>query len=424
MPLPAYDKDEDTRSEWSKKEFPHNGECRWMPVGWGGKPTGRPVSTPDERRTIQRLQEQVIAFLRTAPVANPPIGVCPWIVSAGSDEEVEHGYSLRSSFSVANWPSKHLSLDKPGGRVVKGYALLHLNFLFNSVPAGWISPTYASPFRLADSQGEFFPEGQPAGLFQGFPAYFAGNTDENYLIIPRNNRPLFRPVRLDRVIRWQLAQFDKEIDQLRARVDNAKRDYDAYSAPTMQAGEERIIATRIERERAHTPAAQARIRANREAEVRNQMQALRAEWDLAAKPDHPFNIATRRKAEAEARLASLPAAQAQGPACLVARKQSYITPDIATAGESACSFNLVERNPGYYDRTLPRTAIQLVTISRFPWVPPAGGLPGSRHRAVYVNRHMVWGLDWQIFRRDVLGAREPFDVSAVAPYTGTPRPVR
>jgi hypothetical protein len=34
---------------------------------------------------------------------------------------------------------------------------------------------------------------------------------------------------------------------------------------------------------------------------------------------------------------------------------------------------------------------------------------------------MIWGLDWQKFRRDVLGATEPFDIAKVAPYAGVPR---
>lgn len=116
-------------------------------------------------------------------------------------------------------------------------------------------------------QGEVFAQGQPDGLFQGFPAYFSlGNPDENYLVIPRNNRPLFRPVTVGRMIRWQITQFDEELKRQRALIDGAKQQYDAYFSPTAKAEEERIIGIRIERERATTPAAQARIRANREAE--------------------------------------------------------------------------------------------------------------------------------------------------------------
>lgn len=424
MPLPDYDGDEDRRNEWSKKEFPHLGECRWMPLAWGGKPPMRRITTVAETQAIQRSLEQVIGFLKTAPVADPPFGICPWVVAAGSDEQLDEGFALRSSFWVANWPGQHLSRNKPGGRIVKGYTLGHLQFFFNTLPGHLISPRNTSGLEMADAQGEFFPAGQPIGLFQGFPAYFALSiNDEGYLVIPRNNRPLFRPVRLDRMMRWQLIQLDKEIKQIRSAIDNARTEYDGFFGPTAQADEERIIARRIENERARTPEAQARIRANRQAEMRERTEALRARWDVAAIPDHPLNLATRRKAAAESRLVSLSATEAQAPACLIDRERGSATPGLATSGNPDCSIDLVERNPDFYDRSLPRTALQILVIGRFSWVAPAGGLPGSRYRYLFANRHMLWGLDWQKFRSEVLGAPAPFDIATVAPYSGTPRPL-
>lgn len=421
MPLPAYDNDEDQRNAWSRQEFPQMGECRWMPVGWGGKPAGPAPVTAADRQAIQRSLETVIAFLKTAPVANPPVGICPWVVSAGYDGVIDQGYALKSSFLVANWPSTVLSRDRPGGRVITG-ELLHLGFTFNELPGPLVSPRYSSPFEMVDAQGEFFPEGQPLGLFQGFPAYFdLSNPDENYLVIPLNNRPLFRPVGLGRMVRWQLAQFDKELGSLRATMENARREYDGFFAPTAKADEERIIARRIENGRARTPELQARIRASREAEVAQTTKALRDKWDVAGVAGHPFNVATRRKADAESRLAGLSASAADSAACLIASRNSTVTPDIGTAGDAACAFAVVERNPEYYDKALPRTAIQLLVISRFSWLAPVGALPGTRYRDNWANRHMLWGLDWQKFRRDVLGATSAFDIAAVAPYRGTPR---
>lgn len=417
MPLPDYDKDEDTRNEWSKKEFPHWGECRWMPVAWGGKALDTQPGTVAQRQAVRLALEKAITFLRTAPVGNPPIGICPWVVSAGADGRIDQGHAFASSFLLANWGSKTLSRRTPAAPVSRG-ELLHLGFTFNQMPGQRVSPE--GPFQ--DTQGEFFAQGQPDGLFQGFPAYFSlSNLDENYLVIPRNNRPLFRPVAVDRMIRWQLTQFDEELKRLQSLIDGARRQYDGYFSPAAKAEEERIITIRSERERATTPEAQARVRANREAENAAATRTLREQWDTAAAPDHPFNVATRRRAEASTRLVSLTADQAREPACLIKREQSYITPDIAPAGTSTCAFNLVERNPDYYDRTLPPTALQLLVLSRFSWVSPVGGLPGNRRRFIWANRHTIWGLDWQKFRRDVLGATEPFDIAKVAPYAGAPR---
>lgn len=417
MPLPDYDKDDDRRNEWSKKEFPHFGVCRWMPTEWGGKPLGDALGTVAQRQVIRESLEKAMAFLRTAPVGNPPFGICPWVVSAGHDGRIDEGHAFMSGFLVANWASKTLSRNTPGGRVVRG-ELHHLAFDFNRMPGQWVSPEW--PFE--DSEGEFFAEGQPDGLFQGLPVYVnISNPDDGYMVIPRNNRPLFRPVTVARVIRWQLTRFDKEIAEARAVMDGAKKEYDTFFSPTARAEEDRIIAIRIERERAKTPAAQARIRANREAEVAASTQRLRQRWDTSLDPAHPFLTATRRRAEAAARLAALSAAEGQRGACLVKREQTYITPDIAAAGSPSCSYNLVERNADYYDKSLPPTAPQLLVLSRFSMLPPIGGLPGERHRNRWANRHMIWGLDWQKFRRDVLGATEPFDIAKVTPYVGVPR---
>lgn len=417
MPLPDYDKDEDRRNEWSKKEFPHWGECRWMPTGWGGKPLDRQPGSAAQRETIRRNLEKAIAFLQTAPVSNPPFGICPWVVSAGADGRIDQGHAFESSFLLANWASKTLSRRSPGSTVSRG-ELLHLGFTFNALPGQRVSPEMLQE----DGQGEIFAAGEPTGLFQGFPAYFSlGNWDENYLVIPRNNRPLFRPVLLGRMVRWQLARFDEELSRLQASITDARREYDGYFTANARAEEERIIGLRIERQRATTDADKKRIRANREAEVIASTALLRARWDIAADPDHPFNVATRRRAEAQARLTGLSSEDSRRPACLVKREQSYITPDIATAGDASCSFALVERNPDYYDKSLPPTALQLLVLSRFSWITPIGGLPGERYRHTWANRHTIWGLDWQKFRRDVLGATEPFDIAKVAPYAGVPR---
>jgi hypothetical protein len=417
LPLPDYDKDEDLRNDWSKREFPQWGECRWMPTEWGGRPVGPKPGTAAQQQAIRRSIESVITFLKTAPVGNPPIGLCPWPVSAGHDGFVTGGHAQQFSFMLANWPSTILSRTTPNGRVSMT-ALQHLQFTFNSLPLQRISPE--GPFE--DSQGEFFAEGQPDGLFQGLPAYFRShNADESYLVIPRNNRALFRPVSVGRMIRWQLATFDKEIASLRASMASAKAEYDGYFTTAAKAEEARIVAIRIERERATTADAQQRIRANREAEVAASTARLKARWDASTQPDHPFNIATRRKGEAQARLTSLNAADTNASACLIKREQSYVTPDIAASGDAACAFNLVEENPDYYDRSLSPAAPQLLVIARFNWVPPVGGLPGTRYRARWANSHVAWGLDWQKFRRDLLGATEPFDIAKVTPYLGVPR---
>lgn len=398
--LPDYDKDEDPRNEWSKQEFPQHGECRWLPTEWGGKAGMGAKITKAERQAIRDSNERVRAFLATAPVVSPPVGFCPMMVSAGSNDGVDLGYALESSFMIANRQASDIARAKPGGRLQVG-ELSHLIFRFNIIPgSGDTGADVVTRMAAKDEQGEFFATPIPSHIFQGFPVY-----RNSLLVIARNNRPLYRPTPLSRVLRWQLAQFDEELKRAQGSINSARREYDSYFASEAKAEQEKILAMRIERQYAKTDEQKAKVRADYEAEIKESTERLRARWEIEGKPEHPFNVAQLRKKQAQDRLSALTPAQSKSPACLVKREPSYTTQDVGVSGDSNCQFDLVEPNPDYYDRSLPRDALQLVSIDRFPSEAPKGGLPGSRYRNMWANGHMMWGLDWQKFRREVLGGK-------------------
>ncbi|TKB68409.1 MAG: hypothetical protein E8D47_02860 [Nitrospira sp.] len=412
-----HDNRPDTRNEWSKKEFPWNGECRWLPTTWGDKPGGGARVTPAEREAVKAQLERVIAGFKAAPVLNPPVGFCPWVRSAGSDDIIELGFALRSSFGLWNWTTRDLYRSAPNGPVRNG-EMSPLNFAFNKIPGGGD----VGEFVASDVEGEFYSDARIVFLFQGFPVFGAVDASSFYdarltLVIPLNNRPLFRDMPLGRVIRWQISEMDKELARQKSIMETAKQQYDAYFGPAARAEEERIINIRIERQAAHTPEQQAKVRANREAEVEASTTALRAKWDVAANVDHPFNVTTRRKGEAQARLAKLTPADTAQAACLIRRGNE--PPDIAGAGDAACSFKLIEHNPDYYDRRLPRTQVQLVSMYGLSDRGPGAGMPATT-RFAWANSHTTYGLDWQKLRRDVLGANTPFDLAAVLPDVAAP----
>lgn len=413
----THDARPDTRNEWSKKEFPWDGECRWLPATWGDKPGGGARVTPVERAAVKAQLEKVIAGLKSAPVLNPPVGICPWVRTAGSDDIISLGFALQSSFRLWNWTTRDLSRATPGGPVRNG-EMSPLSFTFNKHPGA----QDVGEFSASDAEGEFHSEPRITFLFQGFPVFGAADPAKYHdgiltLVIPLNNRPLYRPMPLGRVIRWQVAELDRELARLQSIRETARQQYDAYFGPTARAEEERIIRLRIERQGARTPEQQAKVRANREAEVEASTRELRSKWDIASTPDHPFNVATRRKGEAQARLAALSPADAARPACLVRRDTE--APDVGVTGDAACSFGLVEQNPDYYDRRLPRTQVQLLTLYGMSDRGPGGGLPATT-RYPWANDYTVYGLDWQKLRREVLGASAPFDLAAVLPGVVSP----
>ncbi len=413
----SHDDDPDGRNEWSKKEFPANGECRWLPTLWGGKPGGGAKVTPAEREAVKTQLERVIAGLKTAPVVNPPVGFCPLVTTAGSDDLIELGFALRSSFTLWNWTTRDLSRNAPNGPLRKG-EMPALRFSFNRLPGA----QDVGEFAAADAEGEFYSDARITYLFQGFPVFGAADASAFHdatltLVIPLNNRPLFRAMPLGRVIRWQISEQDKELGRLKSIIETAKQQYDAFFGPAARAEEERIIGLRIERQAARTAEQQAKVRANRAAEVEASTKDLKAKWDVAANADHPFNVLTRRRAEAQARLTKLTPADAARPACLIRRGTE--PPDIAEAGDAACSFGLIEHNPDYFDRRLPRTQVQIMSLYGLSDRGPGGGLPGTT-RYPWTNGYTIYGLDWQKTRREFLGATTPFDLAAVLPGVAAP----
>lgn len=412
-----HDDNPDRRNEWSKKEFPATGECRWLPTLWGGKPGAGARVTPAEREAVKAQLEKVIGALKTAPVGSPPVGFCPLVTDAGSDDLIDLGFALQSSFGLWNWTTRDLSRNAPNGPLRKG-EMVPLRFSFNRFPGA----QDVGEFAAADAEGEFYSDARITFLLQGFPVFGAADASQTHdatltLVIPLNNRPMFRAMPLGRVIRWQIGQLDQELARLTSIIETAKQQYDAFFGPAARAEEERIIGLRIERQGARTAEQQAKVRANRAAEVEASTKDLRAKWDVAANPDHPFNVATRRKADAQARLAKLTPADAARPACLIRRGTD--PPDVAVAGEAACAFGLIESNPDYYDRRLPRTQIQLVSVSGISDRGPGGGLPGTT-RYPWANGHTIYGLDWQKIRREFLGANTPFDLATVLPDVAAP----
>ncbi len=410
--ISPHDNRSDTRNEWSKKEFPWNGECRWLPTTWGDKPGGGARVTPVERAAVQAQLEKVIAGLRAAAVLNPPVGFCPWVRTAGSDDIISQGFALQSSFRLWNWTTRDLSRSTPNGPVRNG-EMAPLSFTFNKLP----SAPDVGEFSASDAEGEFYSDARITFLFQGFPVFGAADPGKYHdatltLVVPLNNRPLFRAMPLGRVIRWQVSELDRELARLQLVRGEAKQQYDAFFGPAARAEEERIIKLRIERQAARTPEQQAKVRANREAEVQASTKDLRAKWDVESNAAHPFNVVTRRRSEAQAKLASLTPADAARPACLIRRGTE--PPDVAVTGDAACSFGLIEQNPDYYDRRLPRTQVQLLSLYGLSDRGPGGGLPATT-RYPWANGFTLYGLDWQKLRRDVLGANTPFDLAAVLP---------
>lgn len=170
--------------------------------------------------------------------------------------------------------------------------------------------------------------------------------DGGLLVIARADRPLFRPASFERMARWVLAELDH-------------RQFESRTAAS-------------ERERAGKAA------------------ALRRELTAA--------------------LARMSATERAAPGCFVTDEVEFRSSIslVVPAGDARCATRMVEPNPDVFDRSLPRSAIQLVTLRNLPPQPPQGGLVGmrsARMKVTWMNQAIFWGTDWAAFRDAVSAAR-------------------
>lgn len=166
------------------------------------------------------------------------------------------------------------------------------------------------------------------------------------VVIALNDRPLYRPVSFERMARWVLSELDR-------------KQYEQTTSASMEA-------------------------------IRNRARAVRSELTAS--------------------LARMSAEERAAPGCFVAQEVEFgeRTALVVTPNDSRCSQQMVEPNPDYFDRSLPRSAIQLIIVRDLPSEPPRGGIVGvyrAGDKMSWMNQAIFYGADWRAFRQQVMQAR-------------------
>lgn len=132
-------------------------------------------------------------------------------------------------------------------------------------------------------------------------------------------------------------------------------------------------------------------------------------WLASLAPDRSAGTRERltaRLAESRAQLAGLDAATRAAPGCLATDGSGGIM-RVVPRDAASCRRPIAERNPDLYDRSLPRWAPQIITVSAvtpFENGPPADQRPSQRQIPRWAATQLIWGIDWQQVRREFLGA--------------------
>jgi hypothetical protein len=362
--------------------FPVDGPCDWLPDHNSSRPGSNPSATAAEAAALRAQINRIGAFLKAQPTIHPAIGVCPLFVNSGSARRLAEDFALVGGFGVGYWPADWL--DRRNGHSVFdgeiGYAWVDVNQI----------QLDNSRFTITDARGQMHETVPVTHLMHGFPVY--GGVQ---FIVTRHDRPLFRPATVERLLRWQLGAIETALPPARAQAERDAAEVQRLESPGQRVRDEETI-----RLRAQTSFGgdMARARASWERDRAGEIERARARADTA-RPDHPVALLLRLQAESQARLAALTPERASEPGCLSPRIIGTVLSDVVTFDDRFCLRPMVEPHPDFFDRSLPRSAIQLVSFRTFDLDP---GQPAGR-RDLDARASFFWGVDWQRLRREVMG---------------------
>jgi hypothetical protein len=372
--------------------FATDAPCDWLPDSApaaapprsapGGAARPASVETAAETAALRAQIDRVGAFFKAQPAIHPAIGVCPIFHNRGSTRQRAEGFAMVGFFGVGYWPAEWL--ERRNGRLVFDGEIGHAWADVNQIRLD------GSRFTIRDARGEMFEPVPVTHEMQGFPVYGG-----RQLVVTRHDRPLFRPASTERLLRWQLGEIGIALPPAQAQAEREAANLERMSSPEQLARDEQTLQRRAQ---LSFGGDLSRARASWEAERAAEVERLRARADTT-RPDHPVALLTQLQAESQARLAALTPERAAEPGCLSPRIRGTTVVDVVPVDDPACVRPMVEPNPDYFDRTLPPSAIQVISFREFDIDPERHG--AKRDRAARAN--FFWGVDWQRLRREVMG---------------------
>lgn len=272
-----------------------------------------------------------------------------------------------------------------------------LYFRANLIKSGpslpYLNTVFLEPVRLNDRYG--------MATFGFCNAPGSCSIDDDYLLVRNNDRQLWRPAKLVGIYDQFLVQAKEDIQGFESEAEKARRAYDDYLTP-------KAATLREEKRRQFAPA-MARSQKKTEAEIIASLEdnARKAEAnyrrtaeDAAPKPGSVWasildDIARIEKLRSQV-IDSRPDANAYlcGKPWGTGRQiNRYGDANLyRPEGGSGCH-PVVTENPDYFDKKLPKTAIQLLSVDQYSrcFANPRQGRPGGCTE----NLKLLRGLDWQ-----------------------------
>lgn len=347
-----------------------------------------PVSAPMRAQWETQLKA-IAALVRACPVFDDIRGYYPEIIGCvqvpGSTPD-----PYFASVALLIWPTETVERNTKGEPQVKrvwrfnhpgGDSRGTLRILINSNDGvhKWVVGE--------DEEGPLYELPETTREIAGFP--LMGSL---LFVTPPNKPPLFEPIASERAQRWIIDNLKRQASADASILASAQRQYDAFIGAE----------GRARRAKAIEEAAASQRKPENQEQARRHAIAIdqRREQDLKAaatpKAGSPQARTLERLAQLESRLAAMSPEERRGPAWYKrhpdgVRRLDY--GDIVAPGTVGAR-PLVVPNPGFFDTSLPKTAMQLVSV------PYAGHYLSSRakgevERAIVVPATVVEQLDWR-----------------------------
>ena len=229
-----------------------------------------------------------------------------------------------------------------------------------SVTINAIKPIFRlrGPPFAEDERGAMFIEPRVVGKVAGFPEY---HTD--YVVMKLNDRPLWVAVSQERLIRNEIRKAEKTLNEIESNLPESDLD---RMIKEMKKNQEKTLE-------------QMKVLLSKQEfeERKREGEAASSQFEAALRARQPQSVALQNKALTQARqwvaelndeLNSLTAAQRASEAWIAApdskKKGKKLRPSmLANIGDKGLA-RVVEINRDYFDKSLPRSAFQVITVIR------------------------------------------------------------
>ena len=317
-----------------------------------------------ESATYDAGLQKLLDIIIRQPYLNPPVGA-------------ELKGTLRS------WDIQ--GCDAPClGQPVHGLGTLYFMEMLRA-SKGWVGPTIETsntldieinnletasgtrlfPDNLTDSQGrQFLVPLQPDGAVDGISVYKDRGKGLARLVFSRGNRPWSVPLSRREYVLAQIRRMEQQIAAMPAATNSPAAD--SLRKWRQEQPRRRAESEQLYRQmKKQNPSLAETIRdGHRKMETemeRMYQQEAEKESARGGAPEGLQTMLGRRLAEHRRVLAAMPDAEQAAQAVYLANDDPYGV-DLVPPGQSSYGQPLVVINPAYFDKSLPRSAMQIITV--------------------------------------------------------------